>query len=104
MEDKKQEAKKITFDGAITEVNSALLKCPDALSIYLTKKEGRHCYLWSNQSAKAKGVRNEVKKILSTLWQSGAYNYQQIADILRVDITSIRALLDADFQFMATIL
>ncbi len=87
-----------TLNEYIQEINAKLLEEPTALNISLKKKEdGSHFYSWDNTSLKAINTRRAIRKILSSLWQSGAYNYDKIADALRVDVLSIQGLIDESF-------
>jgi len=99
MEDKKQEKKGLTLNEAIMKVNEVMVSRPALLNISLIKEGGRHTYKWSENDEEAKKKRNEVREILKEAWQSGALNYQMIADKLRVDVLSIQALIDEDFLF-----
>jgi len=99
MEDKKQEKKGLTLNEAIMKVNEVMVSRPALLNISLTKEGGMHTYKWVENDEEAKKKRNEVREILKEAWQSGALNYQMIADKLRVDVLSIQALIDEDFLF-----
>lgn len=95
----KEVEKKMTFNDAILEVNSELLKRPNALGISLAKVEGKHSYNWIDLTNEGREVRNAIRRIIKKAWGEGKYNYQQFADSLRVDLMSIQALLDDDMRF-----
>ena len=94
----KREAKKITFDGVIADASRLLSSAPFALEIENRVVDGRNQYTWQDQSIKARGVRAKIRKMLKTLWQSGGFNYDQIATSLRVDSISVFAILDDEWR------
>lgn len=90
----KREVEKIDLKTAVVKISELLLQNPHALNIGLVKEENGHNYRWSDVSVKAKSIRSKIRDILTELWRNGAYNYQQIADNLRVDVLAVRALID----------
>mgnify|MGYP005851175669 CR=1 FL=1 len=96
MVDVKEEKKAVpTLRDAVVKISDLLLKKPTALNISLVKEEDEHTYRWLENGDVARRIRREAREILLDLWQhGGAFNYQQLADALRVDVLAIRALLD----------
>ena len=82
-----------TFVEAIQKANIVLLTTPEAIELSTDHNEVR----WSTMSAPAKKARVEIRKILNDLWQSGAYNYDEIAKSLRVGSIIIQALIDEQY-------
>lgn len=98
MDNKKRE-EKLTLEKAISQAASLMVENPRVLNISLKKIEGKHTYNWEENDTKSKETRKQIKEILQKLWQSGSYNYQQIAEKLRVDVLAVQGLLDEDFLF-----
>ena len=86
------------MEEAIKKVNELLVQSPNALDVVLVFKDGKNKYMYADNSINAKKVRKEARKILSTAWQSGAYNYSMIANKLRVSTLAIQAVLDDEFK------
>jgi hypothetical protein len=86
------------MEEAIKKVNELLVQAPNALDVVLVFKDGKNKYMYADNSINAKKVRKEAKDILSTAWQSGAYNYSTIASKLRVSTLAIQAVLDDEFR------
>ena len=84
------------FKDAVMGINEVLVSSPTALQISLEKEEGRHTYKWVDRSLPAINARKKARKILKDAWAAGAFNYQQFADALRVDVLAIRGLIDED--------
>ena len=96
MADVKEEKKAVpTLRDAVIKISDLLLKRPNALNINLVKEENGHNYRWLENGDASRRIRKEAREILSDLWRNGgAFNYQQLADALRVDVLAIRALID----------
>ena len=86
------------LNEAVREVSELLVKEPQALTLLLTNKDGRSAYSWAVNTPKARGIRSKAKKILETLWQSGDYNFEEIAVKLRVQPLDVQTLLDEQFR------
>jgi len=99
MAQEKTNPEKLTFEQAINQVNSELVKKPHALSVGLSKIEGKSVYAWTENDNEARVVRKNCRRILRRAFQDNALNYQKIADALRVDLISVQALIDEDWQF-----
>ena len=89
-----------TLKDAVVKISNLLSKKPTALNIKEVPVKGGFPpyyveYHWSENGVKSKRIRKEIKKILLDLYQhGGAFNYQQLADALQIDVLVIRALLD----------
>lgn len=86
------------FNEAIKKVNEALMNAPLCLSVQLVFENGKNYYAFVDNTTAGKKARKEVQKLLSDMWQGGAYNYAEIARYLRVQELDIQAVLDEDFQ------
>lgn len=82
-----------TFVSAIQAANTVLLTTPEAVDLDTDKNSIR----WSINSAATIKARKDLRKILGDLWQSGAYNYEQIAKSLRLSEFIVQALMDEQF-------
>lgn len=94
------------FKEAMQSINVQLAEFAGALEVVKTKKDvqvdentvvTRDAYSWVLKGKDVAKARAEMKAALVAAWQSGAYNYEQIARALRIDDISIRALLDEEF-------
>lgn len=79
--------------SAIQSAQTVILNNPECIE-YIEDQSGVR---WSYSSASMVKSRKELRKILNDLWGSGAYNYEQFAKSLRVDTTTIQALIDEEF-------
>lgn len=94
-----------TFRSAMQEINMALAEAPGVLDIMRVKhsvqmddsEAVRDGYAWADNSAGAKKIRRGIRVVLESAWQSGALNYDMIAQALRLPDLSIRGMLDVDF-------
>jgi hypothetical protein len=86
------------MEGAIKKANELLVQAPNALDVVLVFEDGKNKYVYADNSINAKKVRKEARDILSTAWQSGAYNYSMIASKLRVSALAIQTMLDDEFR------
>jgi len=86
------------FNEAITEISAMLVKAPRALTLgkFMTA-EGKHYYNFTDTTKSAISLREKVRKILTLMWGGGAYNYQQIADALRIETLDVQGLIDEQF-------
>jgi len=98
MDDKNKKEIKMTMDRAISLCNEELMQAPLALNISVKKNEGRFTYGWDDTSAVAKSARVKIKKLLQEGWNTGAYNYEYVADRLRVPLMSVQGIMDRDFR------
>lgn len=82
------------FKETIIKINEVLLENPSCMGIRLVKEEEGHAYRWDDMSKSAKDTRRKVQKLLKEMWQKGVFNYRQIADALRVEVLSIKTLIE----------
>lgn len=87
-----------TMKEAVREVNELMMDNPHGLTVELKFEDGKSFYQHRDMSTKAKSMRKKAGAILEEAWQGGAYNYSEIADMLRVGEVEIQALLDEDFK------
>ena len=86
------------LNEAVKQVSELLVNEPQAMTLVLVNKDGRSHYEWAVNSVKARSIRKKIKAILETLWQSGDYNFEEIATKLRVQALDVQALLDEQFR------
>lgn len=87
------------FEQTISNINRLLIKSAKPVQVNLYKNAGEaHFYQFADNSEQAKEIRKEVRKQLQDLWQSGAYNYQQFANALRLNTLDIQGLMDDEFR------
>lgn len=86
------------FRTEIARVADILVDYPAAISVGLRKVDGRHAYQFIDQTPGAQEAREKIIEILGDLWQSGAYNYEQLARALRVKVIDIQGVLDVEFS------
>lgn len=83
---------------AAQEINQLIITSPHALTLQLVNEDKGHRYTWRDKSATSEEIRLQAREILLVLWQSGAYNYQQIADVLRITVQDVIGLMDEQFR------
>lgn len=87
-----------SFTATIVKCSELLVKRPQAATLELRKEDGKSFYAWVDNTIAARGVRAKLRKLLKALWQSGAYNYQKIADAIRLQVLDVQGLLDDQFR------
>ena len=90
--------KKDPLTDAVVKCSELLVKNPQAATLVLEKRDGKSAYTWVDNSLSAKRIRKQLSKELNALWQGGAYNYQQLADVLRLQVLDIQGLIDEQFK------
>jgi Glu-tRNA(Gln) amidotransferase subunit E-like FAD-binding protein len=85
------------FRTEIARVADILVDYPEAITVRLSKVSGRHVYQFADQSQAGTQAREKISEILGNLWQSGAYNFEEIARALRVQPLDIQGLIDVEF-------
>lgn len=87
------------FEKTISNINRLLIKNARPVQVQLLKNAGdSHFYQFADNTDQAKETREAVREQLQSLWQSGAYNYQDLADALRLNTLDIQGLLDDEFR------
>jgi hypothetical protein len=83
---------------ALMKIYEMTIGNPSALVTELFSEPGQSSYYdYVDKSSEAVKIRKEAKKMLADIWGGGCYNYQQLADALRVSTLSIQGLIDQDF-------
>ncbi len=93
-----RESQKEKFDRTIEEVSRLLSRQPSAMTVDLVKEGGVHKYMFNDNSNDGRGARDQARKALKDLYQSGAYSYSQFAERLRLTNKDVQALLDDDWR------
>ncbi len=94
---KKAEVADYSFNTVIRAVSSLLVDAPQALTVVLMKEGDRSVYRHVEDTAVARKVRREARKLLRSMWAAGAYNYHEIAAALRVEDLDVQGLIDEEF-------
>jgi hypothetical protein len=84
------------FNEAIKKVFDLMTTAntPFCLSVELVMEDGKNRYRFIDETTAGKDTRKKIKKILSDMWQGGAYNYDQIARYLRISDLDVSMILD----------
>lgn len=89
----------------ILNINMLLSNTPNCLEVIRVKRTVANedsevivsGYRWMDQTKSGVSARQEIREGIKEIWDSGAYNYEQIAKALRIGPLSVRAMLDQEF-------
>ena len=82
----------------VRKAHEVLMMCPDALDVVMGDARQGYGYAYANQSKEAQKVRKEAMTILWQMWQAGAYNFLEIAQMIRIDELAVKAALDPEWR------
>lgn len=85
------------FIEAMQSANTTILTTPSCIAFDLVKTPEGATFAWLDTTAPAKKARKELRDTLQQMWQSGAFNYEQIASGLRLSEQQVQALMDEEF-------